>query len=117
MTARPLQLLTIGHSYAVALNRRLPHEVARVLNENRFMPPRKKTALCPLSAKTIPNRSGRQWPVWIDRWIKGSAAPKSATLLSGLVSIPGQYSASMERIGALPNTALHTCELLWPGLM
>lgn len=30
MTARPLRLLTIGHSYAVALNRRLPHEIARV---------------------------------------------------------------------------------------
>lgn len=27
---RPLRLLTVGHSYAVALNRRLPHEIARV---------------------------------------------------------------------------------------
>lgn len=26
---RPLRLLTVGHSYAVALNRRLPHELAR----------------------------------------------------------------------------------------
>jgi glycosyltransferase involved in cell wall biosynthesis len=33
MTARPLRLLTIGHSYAVALNRRLPHEIARVSEE------------------------------------------------------------------------------------
>ena len=30
MTARPLRLLTVGHSYVVALNRRLPHEIARV---------------------------------------------------------------------------------------
>jgi glycosyltransferase involved in cell wall biosynthesis len=30
MSDRPLRLLTIGHSYAVALNRRLPHEIARV---------------------------------------------------------------------------------------
>ncbi len=30
MTMRPLRLLTLGHSYAVALNRRLPHEIARV---------------------------------------------------------------------------------------
>lgn len=27
---RPLRLLTVGHSYVVALNRRLPHELARV---------------------------------------------------------------------------------------
>lgn len=27
---RPLRLLTVGHSYVVALNRRLPHEIARV---------------------------------------------------------------------------------------
>ena len=27
---RPLRLVTIGHSYVVALNRRLPHEIARV---------------------------------------------------------------------------------------
>jgi glycosyltransferase involved in cell wall biosynthesis len=30
MSARPLRLLTVGHSYGVALNRRLPHEIARV---------------------------------------------------------------------------------------
>lgn len=30
MIARPLRLLTVGHSYVVALNRRLPHEIARV---------------------------------------------------------------------------------------
>lgn len=30
MSARPLRLLTLGHSYVVALNRRLPHEIARV---------------------------------------------------------------------------------------
>jgi len=30
MTARPLRLLTVGHSYVVALNRRLPNEIARV---------------------------------------------------------------------------------------
>jgi len=30
MTNRPLRLLTVGHSYVVALNRRLPHEMARV---------------------------------------------------------------------------------------
>jgi glycosyltransferase involved in cell wall biosynthesis len=30
MTTRPLRLLTIGHSYVVALNRRLPNEIARV---------------------------------------------------------------------------------------
>jgi glycosyltransferase involved in cell wall biosynthesis len=30
MTARPLRLLTVGHSYVVALNRRLPHEIARI---------------------------------------------------------------------------------------
>jgi glycosyltransferase involved in cell wall biosynthesis len=30
MNARPLRLLTIGHSYVVALNRRLPHEIARL---------------------------------------------------------------------------------------
>jgi glycosyltransferase involved in cell wall biosynthesis len=30
--SRPLRLLSIGHSYVVALNRRLPHEVARVSN-------------------------------------------------------------------------------------
>jgi glycosyltransferase involved in cell wall biosynthesis len=30
MTALPLRLLTVGHSYVVALNRRLPHEIARV---------------------------------------------------------------------------------------
>ena len=30
MTARPFRLLTVGHPYVVALNRRLPHEIARV---------------------------------------------------------------------------------------
>jgi glycosyltransferase involved in cell wall biosynthesis len=30
MTARSFRLATVGHSYAVALNRRLPHEIARV---------------------------------------------------------------------------------------
>jgi glycosyltransferase involved in cell wall biosynthesis len=30
MSARPLRLLTVGHSYVVGLNRRLPHEIARV---------------------------------------------------------------------------------------
>jgi len=30
MTAPPLRLVTVGHSYVVALNRRLPHEIARV---------------------------------------------------------------------------------------
>jgi glycosyltransferase involved in cell wall biosynthesis len=30
MTVRPLRLLTVGHSYVVALNRRLPNEIARV---------------------------------------------------------------------------------------
>jgi glycosyltransferase involved in cell wall biosynthesis len=30
MSPRPLRLLTVGHSYVVALNRRLPHEIARV---------------------------------------------------------------------------------------
>jgi glycosyltransferase involved in cell wall biosynthesis len=29
MTARPLRLLTVGHPFVVALNRRLPHEIAR----------------------------------------------------------------------------------------
>lgn len=33
MTVRPLHLLTVGHSYVVALNRRLPHEIARVSGE------------------------------------------------------------------------------------
>jgi glycosyltransferase involved in cell wall biosynthesis len=30
MMTRPLRLLTVGHSYVVALNRRLPNEIARV---------------------------------------------------------------------------------------
>jgi len=30
MSVRPLRLLTLGHSYAVALNRRLPHEITLV---------------------------------------------------------------------------------------
>lgn len=30
MTVRPRRLVSVGHSYVVALNRRLPHEIARV---------------------------------------------------------------------------------------
>jgi len=67
MSALPLRLLTVGHSYVVALNRRLPHEIARVASgrwEVTAVAPRfVSSELRDIALETGPNESCQLEPV------------------------------------------------------
>jgi len=64
---RPRQLLTVGHSYVVALNRRLAHELARVGAERWEVTVAAPTFvhgdLRPISLEPFPGEAGRLVPV------------------------------------------------------
>jgi glycosyltransferase involved in cell wall biosynthesis len=67
MTARPLRLLTVGHSYVVALNRRLPNEIARIGGgrwEVTAVAPRfVRTEMRDISLEASPNEPSQLEPV------------------------------------------------------